>query len=96
MLDFVNQCGQVTITEGIVRSSVSLYKNAFLLGRPEEWNCGVLLLMLHFEKWVRKFEHREGKGGSPSSQGAKTFFPQHLVCFVSLLTWEEEVELISV
>ena len=45
---------------------------------------------------MRKFEHREGKGGSLSSQEAKNFFPQHLVCIVCLRIWEGEVELISV
>lgn len=67
-------------------------KPAFLLERPEEWN-GVILLMLHFERWMRNSGDSEGRAHLLKKE---TFLSQLLICLVSLLTWEEVVELISV
>lgn len=62
------------------RCVFSFAKNAFLLGRPEEWNW-VILLRLRFERWG-KFGASEGKVHPLKKQ---TFF--HSCWFVLFPSW---------
>lgn len=93
MLDFAHQYGQATITEEIVIDAVFFpLQNLHSFWKGLEWNW-VILLMLHFERWMRNSGDSEGRAHLLKKE---TFLSQLLICLVSLLAWEEVVELISV